>query len=127
MVFWSVLVVPRITQAALVPSCNPVPGKGGDSCGVGDIIGMLVSIYNTLLGFSALVAMIMIVFGGLRMFYWNFMEQKESELEAAKNTVTRAIFGLIIVAAAYVVVNTLIYLLSGGGTNIGELISPAGL
>lgn len=115
--------MPEIALAALVPCA----GTPDDPCEVADFIGMLVSIYNWLLGFSALVAMIMIVYGGLKMFYWNFMEAKEQELEAAKLTVTRAIFGLIIVAAAYVVVNTVIALLSGNSKSIGDFISNLGI
>ncbi|MDZ4225381.1 MAG: hypothetical protein U1C49_00885 [Candidatus Andersenbacteria bacterium] len=119
------IATPGVASAIqLLPDCDPIRYKtlpNGDvtessnPCGVEDIIQLLVNIYNTLLGLAGLVAILFIIFGGVRMFYWSFMENAPGELEAAKTTVTRAIVGLIIIAVAFLVVNTLIGMLGGGG------------
>lgn len=124
-------------EAAILPVCNPVPGqeeseclaqctdscsttgecitrctaKCQNPCGVDDLLALPVNIYNYLLGLAALVAMLFIVWGGMRMFYFGYMEDSASELEAAKLTVRRAIGGFVIIATAYLLVATLLYLL----------------
>lgn len=102
--------LPLTAYAQLLPACNPVPGQP-DSCEVADLFALLVNIYNYLLGLAALVAMLFIVWGGMRMFYFGYMEDSASELEAAKFTVRRAIGGFVIIATAYLLVATLLYLL----------------
>lgn len=105
-----VAVAPFIAQAAIVPDCDPVPGNA-KSCTIKDLGRLLINIYNFLLGTIGLVAILFIIFGGLRMLYWTFLENSSGELEAAKTTVTRAITGLIIALCAFVIVNLAITIL----------------
>lgn len=93
-------------QAAPLVPCS------GLNCTVNDLLKLLVNIYNFLLGLAAMVALFMIIFSGIRMFYFGFVEDSSSELEAAKLGLTRAITGLVIVAVAYLVVNTLVFVLT---------------
>ena len=107
------LSVPFRAQAALI-NC----GYGNlRDCEIKDLLQLLVSVYNMLLGLAALVAMLMIIYGGVRMFIFHYFEDAPGELKNAKFTVTRAITGLVIVLAAYLIVNTLIALLGGGDIN----------
>jgi hypothetical protein len=125
MLFGSFAPLAEAQSGRLIPECNPVPkggaqgagGGGGETCGVKHIIQLLVNIYNLLLGLAAFVATFFIVFGAIRYFYWSFMEDQEGELKNAKLTLGRAITGLVIVACAYLIVNTVITWLGGGDIN----------
>lgn len=111
------VVLPVAVDAQLVPQCNPVPGNA-NSCTALHLLQLLVNIYNFLLGLAALVAMLFIVWSGIRMFYFGFVEDSSSELGEAKQGLTRAITGVVIVAIAYLVVNTLVILLTGGSLTV---------
>ncbi|MEX1112225.1 MAG: hypothetical protein WEC84_02075 [Candidatus Andersenbacteria bacterium] len=102
-----VLILPVVVQAAIVP-CG---GPDQNPCKFSDLFQLLVSIYNFLLGAAALVAMLMLGWAGVLMLIYQWGEQPESDLANAKLTLRRAIFGLVIILTAYVVVNTLLGLL----------------
>ena len=86
----------------------PCDGLG---CTFNDLCIMVTNIYNWLLGMAGLVAILLIIYGGVRMIWFSYFAEfpnQEEELAAGKLTVTRAIFGLLIVATAYLLVNTLL-------------------
>lgn len=87
---------------------GPIIPCDGIHCTVKDLITMLVNIYNLIIGFAGSVALIFIIYGGVRMLYWSYMEEAPRELEDAKRTVSRAVTGFVIVLAAYLIVNTLL-------------------
>lgn len=91
-------------HAAIVP-CN------GLDCELSDFFELLVNIYNFLLGMAGMVALIFLIWGGIQMFLYHYFEHPQEILSGAKLTVTRAIFGLIVIATAYLVVNTVLVLL----------------
>ena len=107
--------MPGVTEAALVP-CS------GLDCDVQGLLGLVYGIFNWLIGSAGLVALGFIIWGGLRMLYWSFMEDDERELAASKHTVTRAILGLVIVASSWLVINTLVLLMSGGTQGINDFL-----
>ncbi len=101
--------------AAIIP-CGPrpgplAPGENISGCTLKDFFQLLVNIYNFLLGMAAIVAILILVWGGIQMFIYHYQESPEEKLSSAKLTITRAIFGLVIIAAAYLIVNTLLLLL----------------
>lgn len=105
-------------HAALIPRCNPAPGIQIDpnqtnvpTCGVEHIIQVLVNIYNLLLGLSALVLFLMLVWGGIQMISHSFWENSDEVLKSGKYTITRSITGFVIVLAAYLIVQTLLLVL----------------
>ena len=89
---------------ALVP-CNPLKG---DLCEFKHLGLLLVRIFDWLLGLAALVAMLFIVWGGIQMLKGWLEEEPEGAFKAGLQTVRRAIWGLILVAAAFLIVNTLL-------------------
>lgn len=119
----SVLLTPLgvMAQTPFVPDCIKTDGSGKltGTCKVSDFLTMLANIYNWLLGIAGLVAMVFLIWGGLRMMYWSFMENAPAELEAAKFTITRAITGIVIVLVAFLLVNTVLSLL-GSTKTIGQ-------
>lgn len=116
------LLVPLVlVHAAIVPACNPIPNQEG-SCGVRHLFQLLVNIYNFLLGLAAFVAIIMIVGAGIYMLIFHYLEQPESHLENARYMFSRAVTGFVLVAVAYLIVNTLIVLLTGTPMNLTDYI-----
>ncbi len=117
----------------LLPACDPVPGRqqiptgGGPplpTCGVKHLLQLVINVYNWMLYFAAMVALLIIIFGGIRMLLYSYWEQPQAELENAKYTVTRAITGLVVIIAAYLIVNTVVIFLTGDAGGINSLISP---
>jgi hypothetical protein len=118
------LVLPAATHAQAV---QLVPCSG-INCTVDDLLRLLVNVYNFLLGFAALAAMLFIVWGGLRMLYFSFLEDSAHELASAKLTVRRAVAGFVIIALAYLIVNTVLSMLGlATGTEIYRLLQQFGL
>lgn len=113
--------------APLLPDCNPVPGlkAGVETCQPKHLLQLLVNIYNWLLGFAGIVALLMIVWSGIRMLTFYISETPDKDLESAKLTLRRAMSGLVIIICAYLIVNTAIVLIGGGG--IQDILNKAGL
>lgn len=112
----ALLLLPQTTSAQLV-TCGP--GTAVEECTLDHLVGLGVGIYNFLMGMSAMVAFLFIVWGGVRMLYWTFMEDSARELEEAKYTVRRAIGGFLIILLAYLLVNTVLVIL---GVNEGSAV-----
>lgn len=115
-------------EAALVGCKKPNP----IDCQASDLLDTVVRIYNWLLGSAAAVAMGMLVFAGIRMLLHYASESPEQELEAAKHTIRRAVTGLFIIAAAYMLVNVLLYSVLGlrsdqGKDSVGDLLQKRGI
>lgn len=104
---------------AIIPTCNPLPGNP-TSCGVNDLFQLLVNIYNFLLGMLAFVAVLFIVFYGVRMIIHYISETPEQDLKDAKLGLTRAIWGIVLIAVAWLIVNTLLVVL-GVSTEPGSV------
>lgn len=111
---WKTLVGSALAVALLLPysaaAGGIVPCTGLD-CTVEKLLELLVNIYNALLGFAALVAMGFIIWGGVQMLLYSFSEQPTSQLESAKLTLRRAIFGFMLVIGAYLIVQTVLFVL----------------
>jgi hypothetical protein len=116
----SLLVPLALVHAQIVPNCNPVPGNA-NSCGVKDLFQLLINVYNFFLGLGGLVALLFIIWGGIQMIL-GFVDGGEHSVESGKATVKNGIIGLVILACGYLIVNTVIMLLGGGG--IDALLKP---
>ena len=113
-------------HAQIVP-CGYEGAEGGRECTINHLFTLLIGIYNFLLGMAAIVAVLMIIIGGIGMFVYHWFENAEQILYGSKLTVTRAIFGLIVVAAAYLITNTLLVLLGiAPDSAIGMLLKSLG-
>jgi hypothetical protein len=122
--------LPLAADAQIVPPCDPVPGRSApaDTCGVEHLIQLLVNIYNFLLGLAGLMTLLFIVFGGARMLFFSYWEDSAAELQAAQQTVTRAVFGFMIIAMAYLLVNTALLMLGlDRSSKVFELLVKFGL
>ena len=98
----------------------------GLHCTFQDLCDTFVKIYDWLLGMAGLVAILFIIYGGVRMIWFSYFAEfpnQEEELASGKITITRAIFGLVIVAVAYLLVHTLLIDILGWGEAIGCTVS----
>lgn len=83
----------------------------GLGCNLGHLLDVPVRIYNFLLGIAALVLLLVIVWAGLRMILFHVSEMPEAEVTNAKLTLTRGIFGFLIIAMSYIIVGLLLHLI----------------
>ena len=74
--------------------CNPVQGAD-------DVKELIIKLTKYLMGIIALVAIVVIVIGGFRMV---ISAGNESQIKAARSTITWAIIGLVISLLAYTIV-----------------------
>lgn len=84
-----------------------VPCRGLD-CKFSDLGVLLVGIFDWLLGLAGLVAMLFLIWGGIQMLKGWIEEEPEGAFKEGMLTVRRAIWGLVLVAGAYLIVNTLL-------------------
>lgn len=119
---------------AIIPNCNPLPGHppllpvAPPSCTVNDLFVLLVNIYNFLLGMLAILAVLFIVWYGVRMIIHYVSETPEQDLKDAKLGLTRAIYGIVLIAVAWLLVNTLLTVLGVSRTGaLGQLLIQYGL
>lgn len=114
--------VPRDPNQQQQAPANPAGGGARETCGIKHIFQTLVNIYNFLLGMAAIVAMLFLIWGGIKMLIYQFDEQPEQFLNDAKLTVSRAVTGLVIVIIAYLIVFTLLSLLGLQENRIQEIL-----
>jgi len=98
-------------QSAIQQGVNAARGTGVPGTLLGDA-GILTTITNTLLFIVGALAVIMIIFGGIR---YATSAGNSSSVTAAKNTILYAIVGLIIAFLAFAVVNWVLAAISPGG------------
>jgi len=118
LLFGLLVPLPAYQQVPFVQCSDPVrlPGETGAlphvlGCTLENLLAVPVRIYNFLLGLAAVVLLLVIIWAGLRMILFHLSDMPEGELANAKLTLTRGIFGFLIIAAAYLIVNLLLYLL----------------
>ena len=127
---WALILVPIEVFGAIVP-CTPsgiIDSNGQPQivgqCTINDLFSIPVMIFNFLLGLSALVLMLMIVWSGIRIAVFYISESPESELQSAKLSLTRALFGFGIVVATYLIIKTLVFVVFGAdssGTGVNSV------
>jgi hypothetical protein len=78
-----------------------LPGIASSVCGPGDY---LSGIYKLAVGIAVALAAIMIVYGGI---LWSTSGDSPSRKTEAKKHITQAIFGLVLLLASYLILNTI--------------------
>lgn len=101
-----------LPQLVLAQGLIPQPPFGGTS-GSG-LVTAIRTIINILLILASLVAVIMIIYGGVR---YIISRGEEDEAAAAKNVILYAVIGLIVIGLSAAIANFVIGAISG--VNIG--------
>lgn len=85
---------------------STVPGGSADAiCGAnkqGDFDVLMKNVINTILFVLGMIAVIMIVIGGIR---YTTSNGESAQIQAAKNTIMYAVIGLVIAIMSYAIVN----------------------
>jgi hypothetical protein len=107
------LPLPAYQQAPFVVCGDPTSGSDAPAlgCRLTDLLEVPARIFNYLLGLAAFVLLGVIIFAGLRMMWFHLSESPQTELENAKNTLTRGIVGFVIVLGTILIVNILLQVL----------------
>ncbi len=111
---FGVVLTPLCIAAPTVSAAVDIFGGGGDACSKtttdlcnkkgdsGDLTPIAVPIVNTLLMIVAIVAVIMIILGGIK---YAMSNGDSGKVTSAKNTITYAIVGLVVAILSYGIVN----------------------
>jgi len=103
-------VLPLTAQAAFV--------ECGTNCKLSDLWGVIIKIFNWLLTLAGLIAFLFLVWGAIQMVYGWLAEEPEHTFHEGMLTVRRAIWGLVLIGGAYLVINTLLFVLTGTQTDL---------
>ena len=118
--FLLVLFIPLSTKAAgLVPcggSDDPSTIKDESlPCTVCDLLVLFQNVLKKALEFAFLIVIVFIVYGG---FCWIFSGGNEANIKTGQKIMTNAMIGLVIILCAWLIVNTVFWLIAEiGGTN----------
>ena len=97
----------------IIKSMNDAGGKSGFSVGAQDQLPtMIATIIKAGLGLLGIIFIILLILAG---FNWMTAAGDEEKVTKAKNTITRAVIGLIIIIAAYAITVFVFKNLPGGG------------
>jgi len=123
----------------------PCGGPDERECTACDLLVLVQNVMNFVLKAAFIICIVLIIYGGFR---WMFSFGNQSNISLGQKVIVSAIFGLIIVLASWIIVNTILWFLSpkiegvdiksswfklecypsegggGGGTGITPPISP---
>ena len=111
--FVTIGATPASAQGSLQAGVNAAQGSGVPTTLFGDG-GVITTITNTLLFIIGALAVIMIIWGGIR---YATSAGNSSSVTTAKNTILYAIVGLVIAFLAFAAVNFVLGSLAPGGGN----------
>jgi amino acid transporter len=81
----------------------PCGNESTNPCTVDHLFSAFVVIINYLISMAGFIAVVAIVFAGFQMVY----SQGQDQLKSAKGRLSGAVIGLVLVAAAYIIVNAI--------------------
>jgi len=130
--YWLLVMVLLLLSLVPLPAQQQVPfvtcTDDPVNCTLDNLLEVPVRIFNFLLGMAAAVLLVVIVWAGLRMILYHTSEMPEAELTNAKMTLQRGIFGFIIIAFSYLLVNLVLSLLGlYSRSAVGEILKDFGL
>ncbi len=94
--------------------CNALPFFGGQA--VTDIPTFIAALFTWLAGLIGTLALVMIIYGGAQMI---FAQGDSAVVAKGKGTITNAVYGIIIIMFAYVIVSAVQYFV-GVRDNVGD-------
>jgi hypothetical protein len=110
-----------LSQTAFAQLVPPDCRRGGDmlNCDFNDLKTMFIAIVNFLLQSSGVIALLFVLYGGIRMMLSGGNQQVIAE---AKQTVFNALLGLLIIASAFILINAILGTLGSSIGNFDNLI-----
>jgi len=106
------ILIPLIVSAAGLVPCG---GPDEDPCTACDLLVLAQNVLKFALEIAFLIVIGSIVYGGFR---WIFSLGKEENLKAGQKIITNAIIGIVIILTAWLIVNTVFWVIKQmGGDN----------
>lgn len=106
------LFAPFVLQAAGLVPCG---GSSEPPCTACDLLVLAQNVIHKALELAILVCIVLLIYGGFR---WIFSFGNEENIAAGQRTIYDAIIGLVIILAAWIIVNTIFWLIAYiGGEN----------
>lgn len=102
------LVATTASAAGLVP-CGD---SAADECTLSDLIGLGQNIINFLIYIGVFIGVLMIAWAGATLL---LSQGNESAMEKAKSRIWNVVIGFVIILLAYLIINTILFVLTGGG------------
>jgi hypothetical protein len=103
----------------IVPCGRRAQGPDGQ-CTINGLKTLAINVVNYLIAGAGLVAMAFILWGGIQMLLSGGSPER---IKAGKTTLFNALLGLVIVLASYILINFLVFTLTGGQiTNFSDLL-----
>jgi type IV secretory pathway VirB2 component (pilin) len=96
---------PLLVQSAGLVPCG---GEGEPDCNLCHLLVLAQNVLNFAMEMAFLLVVVLIIYGGLR---WVFSLGKEENIRAGQKLITNAIIGLIIILAAWLIVNAIFALI----------------
>jgi hypothetical protein len=81
----------------------PCGNTAGNPCQIGHLFSAFIVIINYLITMAGFIAVVAIVYAGFMMIY----SQGQEQLKAAKGRFSGAVIGLVLVAAAFILINAI--------------------
>ncbi|MDD5760620.1 MAG: pilin [Candidatus Pacebacteria bacterium] len=97
---------PVLIQAAGLVPCG---GETEPACNLCHLLVLVQNVLHFAIEMAFLVVIILIVYGGLR---WIFSLGKEENIKAGQRIITNAIIGIVIILAAWIIVNTVFWFIA---------------
>lgn len=106
------LIVPLFTSAfQIVPeACTGESANNVQTCGLCQIIETGINIFHFFVYGAGTIAVFFLVISGFRYI----IASGQEDISSAKDSMTKTIFGLLIVLAAFVIVNSIMHAIAGG-------------
>ena len=98
-----------LVQAASAPEVKPIdftPGSGFGGLANLQFAGLISGIITFFLIAAAIVFFFILVIGGIK---WILSQGEEAKVKAARDQVTHALIGLVVVFAAWAIINLIAY------------------
>lgn len=107
-------------QAAIVPDeCLGDASTDVNRCGLTELLQVGVNITDLILAVTGSAAMLMFVYGGV---LWIISQGSSEKIEQGKNAIVASVVGIAIILSAWLMVNTIIWGLTGGEVgNLGKI------
>ncbi|RJR30813.1 hypothetical protein C4569_04035 [Candidatus Parcubacteria bacterium] len=100
-----------ITDGLIIP-CNCIQGDGSQ-CRFPEMIQVALNISQLILGIVGSLALLMFVYGG---FMFIISQGNEQKVTSARQILSNAAIGIVIVFASWIIVNTVLFGLTGQGS-----------
>ena len=106
-----------IKDGCIIPiACTQSPAGDVNSCGLSQVFQVIVNVSQLILAFTGSAALLMFTYGGI---LWIIAAGNQERIQKGKTAITSAVIGIAIILGSWLIVNTLIVIITGGEVGSG--------